>query len=334
MVMSPSRAAANAARALGKRTGFESEGPCQFSTPPTAACCYSALSLLHMPTLPSNLVHIIVNNSIHRSIFPATDSRIIIAPTLLFIVELDFLGSSPTDFDQVYNDASIVVDEGGLAGAARGQKVARSRGVKGAKKLSAVAAAQGVSRSLEPRIGNKRSVQDDFFYVAGRRQSYDDGRDLQSLDMHREREREREAAQSRASMSTSSSSSNISMSSNRNIYPTIERQSLSSAEIKLERMQKAALEKAEKVRKVVEEKAAKIRKLAEEKANKLRCLAEEKVILIFHYHLTPCCQSLLLSPSSYAHLHLNQVVCLPINLSIYLVPAHVHRLVLALFSSL
>jgi hypothetical protein len=173
-----------------------------------------------------------------------------------------------------------VVDEGGLAGAARGQKVARSRGVKGAKKLSAVAAAQGVSRSLEPRIGNKRSVQDDFFYVAGRRQSYDDGRDLQSLDMHRERERE--AAQSRASMSTSSSSSNISMSSNRNIYPTMERQSLSSAEIKLERMQKAALEKAEKVRKVVEEKAAKIRKLAEEKANKLRCLAEEKVTIIFH----------------------------------------------------
>jgi hypothetical protein len=235
----------------------------------------------------------------------------------------------------VYNDASIVVDEGGLAGAARGQKVARSRGVKGAKKLSAVAAAQGVSRSLEPRIGNKRSVQDDFFYVAGRRQSYDDGRDLQSLDMHRDRdrEREREAAQSRASMSTSSSSSNISMSSNRNNYPTIERQSLSSAEIKLERMQKAALEKAEKVRKVVEEKAAKIRKLAEEKANKLRCLAEEKVTLIFHYHLTPCCQSLLLSPSSYTYLHLSQIVCLSTHLSIHLIRAHAHRLVLAFFSS-
>ena len=258
----------------------------------------------------------------------------------LFIVELDFLGSSPTDFDPLYNDASIVVDEGGLAGAARGQKIARSRGVKGAKKLSAVAAAQGVSRSLEPRIGNKRSVQDDFFYVAGRRQSYDDGRDLQPLDMHRdrdrdrEREREREAAQSRASMSTSSSSSNISMSSNRNNYPTIERQSLSSAEIKLERMQKAALEKAEKVRKVVEEKAAKIRKLAEEKANKLRCLAEEKVTLIFFYHLTRWCQSLLLSPSSCFHLHNNQTVCLSINLSICLVPAHAHRLVLALSLSL
>ena len=159
--------------------------------------------------------------------------------------------------------------------------------MKGAKKLLAVAAAQGVSRSLEPRIGNKRSVQEDFFYATGRRQSYDDARDLHALDMHRDRERDvPQSTGSRASTTTSltsssssssSSSSNISMNSSRNNYPCIERQSLSSAEIKLERMQKAALEKAEKVRKVVEEKAAKIRKLAEEKANKLRCLAEEKV---------------------------------------------------------
>ena len=252
MVMSPSRAAANAARALGKRTGFESEGSYQYSTllPPDAtshhlhfACLNVAMIVTCVEDFSENFVH----NSIHRTIFPVTDSRIYLLSPRLFFVEFNLLGSSPTDFDQVYNDASIVVDEGGLAGAARGQKVARSRGVKGAKKLSAVAAAQGVSRSLEPRIGNKRSVQDDFFYVAGRRQSYDDGRDLQSLDMHMERERE--AVQSmgpRASMSTSSSSSNISMSLNRNNYPTIERQSLSSAEIKLERMQKAALEKAEK----------------------------------------------------------------------------------------
>lgn len=206
-------------------------------------------------------------------------------------MDLDSTGSSPTEFDQVYNDASIVVDDSGLTGAARGQKVARSRGVKGAKKLLAVAAAQGVSRCLEPRIGNKRSVQEDFFYAAGRRQSYDDARDLHALDMHRDRDMHRDmrdipqSTGSRASTSTSlssssssaSSSSNISMGSSRNNYPSIERQSLSSAEIKLERMQKAALEKAEKVRKVVEEKAAKIRKLAEEKANKLRCLAEEKV---------------------------------------------------------
>jgi hypothetical protein len=186
--------------------------------------------------------------------------------------------------------------------------------VKGAKKLSAVAAAQGVSRSLEPRIGNKRSVQDDFFYVAGRRQSYDDGRDLQSLDMHRERERE--AAQSRASMSTSSSSSNISMSSNRNIYPTMERQSLSSAEIKLERMQKAALEKAEKVRKVVEEKAAKIRKLAEEKANKLRCLAGEGDynLPLISYSLSPKSAPV----SLFLYSSASQSNCLSIHPSIHL----------------
>ena len=215
-------------------------------------------------------------------------------------MDLDSLGNSPTEFDQVYNDASIVVDDSGLTGAARGQRVARSRGVKGAKKLLAVAAAQGISRSLEPRIGNKRSVQEDFFYAAGRRQIYDDARDLHALDMHRDmqRDRDRDVPQStgsRASTSTSlsssssssSSSSNISMSSSRNNYPSIERQSLSSAEIKLERMQKAALEKAEKVRKVVEEKAAKIRKLAEDKANKLRCLAEEKVDdMTFFFYLS------------------------------------------------
>ena len=221
--------------------------------------------------------------SIYQSIYlSVTYSALYPIP---WILDLDSTGSSPTEFDQVYNDASIVVDDSGLTGAARGQKVARSRGVKGAKKLLAVAAAQGVSRSLEPRIGNKRSVQAEFFYAAGRRQSYDDARDLHALDMHRDRDVHRDVPQStgsRASTSTSlssssSSSSNISMGSSRNNYPGIERQSLSSAEIKLERMQKAASEKAEKVRKVVEEKAAKIRKLAEEKANKLRCLAEEKV---------------------------------------------------------
>lgn len=192
-------------------------------------------------------------------------------------------------FDRLHSDASIVADE--PSGGGRGQKIARNRGVRGAKKLLAVAAALRVSRTLEPRIGGKRKAQEDFL-VTGKRKSYEDERitwqgkesynqhQSQQFEWDRERGRDRVDLPTKESVSYSSlSSSSSSSGSNTSTrgYSHVDKHSLSSAEIKLERMQKAALEKAEKVRKLVEEKASKIRKLAEEKANKLRCLADEKV---------------------------------------------------------
>jgi hypothetical protein len=181
----------------------------------------------------------------------------------------------------------MVVEE--PSGGGRGQKIARNRGVRGAKKLLAVAAALRVSRTLEPRIGGKRKALDEFL-ISNKRKSYEDERaawqekeshnQFQNQQFERERERGRDRVDlpTKESVSYSSqSSSSSSSSANTRGYSNAEKHSLSSAEIKLERMQKAALEKAEKVRKLVEEKASKIRKLAEEKANKLRCLADEKV---------------------------------------------------------
>ena len=152
---------------------------------------------------------------------------------------------------------------GGVNGAGRGQKVARTRGVRGAKKLVAVAAAQRASRQLEPRIGSKYKIPEEFYSDTGSRKSHQS-----ESDFRQDYTEPPLSVESHASSSSSSSSPR---------YSSTEKMNLSSAEMKLERMQKVANEKAEKVRKLVEEKASKIRKLAEEKANKLRCLADEKV---------------------------------------------------------
>lgn len=201
---------------------------------------------------------------------------------------------SPGGFERLQNDASIVAEE--HSGGGRGQKIARNRGVRGAKKLLAVAAALRVSRTLEPRIGGKRKALDEFL-ISNKRKSYEDERvswlqkeshnQFQNQQFERERERGRDRVDLPTKESVSYSSQSSSSSSvNTRGYSNAEKHSLSSAEIKLERMQKAALEKAEKVRKLVEEKASKIRKLAEEKANKLRCLADEKVSIYVSIYLT------------------------------------------------
>ena len=147
-----------------------------------------------------------------------------------------------------------------------------------------------MSRTLEPRIGGKRKALDEFLN-SNKRKSYEDERAAwqekeshnqfhnQQFERERERGRDRVDLPTKESVPYSSQSSSSSSSVTRG-YSNAEKHSLSSAEIKLERMQKAALEKAEKVRKLVEEKASKIRKLAEEKANKLRCLADEKVSIL------------------------------------------------------
>lgn len=180
-------------------------------------------------------------------------------------------GDSPHGFGRngLSSNGSVGTDDG--TAASRGHKVGRNRGVKGVKKILAVAAALRVSRTMEPRIGGKRKGES--FLVLGKRKTYEG--EMEQVDNHTDINTK--YFSDALSRSSSSSSSTSYSSSSVKGYADFEKQNLSSAEIKLERMQKVAQEKAEKVRKVVEEKASKIRKLAEEKATKLRYLADEKV---------------------------------------------------------
>ena len=194
--------------------------------------------------------------------------------SILYPVSVIGFEESPNGFGRngLSSNGTVLTDDG--IGASRGHKVGRTRGVKGAKKVLAVAAALRVSRTMEPRVGGKRKGES--FLVLGKRKTYEG--EVEQSDVHSHLSTKYYS--DGHSRNGGSSSSTTSSSSERS-YAELSKQNLSAAEIKLEKMQKIAQEKAEKVRKVVEEKASKIRKQAEEKANKLRCLADEKVIYIF-----------------------------------------------------
>ena len=138
----------------------------------------------------------------------------------------------------------------------RGHKVGRNRGVNGAKKLLAVAAALGVSRSMEPRIGGKRKVEP--FQVAGKKKAYEgDGsahghaHNTYSHPTHTQPSSTTHPAHPThahiPNPNQSTVTRTVSGASSSRSYLDLEKQNLSSAEIKLERMQKTAQEKAEKV---------------------------------------------------------------------------------------
>ena len=89
-------------------------------------------------------------------------------------------GDSPHGFGRngLSSNGSVGTDDG--TAASRGHKVGRNRGVKGVKKILAVAAALRVSRTMEPRIGGKRKGES--FLVLGKRKTYEG--EMEQVDNH------------------------------------------------------------------------------------------------------------------------------------------------------